>query len=125
MTSHVHLIISSESIPLNEIIRDLKKFTSKALIWAIKQGPESRKVWLLKKFQFAADRINRVNTFKVWQDGFHPVELDSNTMMEQRLDYVHNNPVEEGIVRRPEDYVYSSAGDYADEKGLIEVSLID
>ena len=33
---------------------------------------------------------------------------------------IHNNPVEEGIVFRPEDYKYSSAPDYAGEKGLLD-----
>ena len=33
---------------------------------------------------------------------------------------MHNNPVEEGVVFRPEDYKYSSAQDYAGEKGLLD-----
>ena len=44
--------------------------------------------------------------------------------MEQKLDYLHNNPVVEGIVDEPEDYVYSSARDYAGKKGLIDIELI-
>jgi len=34
------------------------------------------------------------------------------------------NPVEEGLVYSPEQYVYSSAIDYADEKGLLDVIRI-
>jgi hypothetical protein len=33
-----------------------------------------------------------------------------------KTDYVHNNPIEEGLVYKPEDYVYSSAIDYAGQK---------
>ncbi|WP_367768869.1 hypothetical protein AB3G33_10045 [Flavobacterium sp. WC2421] len=44
----------------------------------------------------------------------------SNKVIQQKIDYVHNNPVEEGLVYKPEDYVYSSAIDYAGEKGLID-----
>lgn len=44
--------------------------------------------------------------------------------MQERLDYVHNNPVEAGIVDRPEDYIYSSARCYAGMKGLLEVDFI-
>ena len=36
------------------------------------------------------------------------------------VEYIHQNPVEEGYVFRPEDYRYSSAVDYAGEKGLID-----
>ena len=43
-----------------------------------------------------------------------------NEVIQQKIDYIHNNPVEEGIVFRPEDYKYSSAPDYAGEKGLLD-----
>ena len=46
-------------------------------------------------------------------------------MIEQRLDYIHNNPVRAGFVFRPEDYVYSSAIDYAGYPGLLNIILID
>ena len=35
-----------------------------------------------------------------------------------------NNPVEEGLVYKPEDYVYSSATDYAGQKGLIDDVIV-
>jgi putative transposase len=46
-------------------------------------------------------------------------------MMDQKLDYIHNNPVKEGIVDRPEEYVYSSARNYAGLQGLINVNFIE
>ena len=45
-------------------------------------------------------------------------------MIDQRLDYIHNNPVEAGLVSEPEHWKYSSAIDYAGDKGLIDVELI-
>ena len=45
-------------------------------------------------------------------------------MIDQKIDYIHKNPVEEGLVFKPEDYVYSSAVDYAGEKGLLDVIVI-
>jgi hypothetical protein len=44
--------------------------------------------------------------------------------MEQKLDYIHFNPVRAGIVEKPEDYIYSSAKDYAGEKGIITIEKI-
>jgi hypothetical protein len=32
------------------------------------------------------------------------------------MNYIHNNPVEAGIVERPEHYIYSSAKDYVKTK---------
>lgn len=37
-----------------------------------------------------------------------------------KLHYVHQNPVEADWVFRAEDYRYSSAEDYSDEKGLLD-----
>ena len=34
----------------------------------------------------------------------------------QKVDYIHNNPVVEGMVYHAVDYVYSSASIYMDEK---------
>jgi hypothetical protein len=46
--------------------------------------------------------------------------LWSNHVIQQKIDYVHNNPVEDGLVYKPEDYVYSSALDYSGQKGLVD-----
>jgi len=37
------------------------------------------------------------------------------------MNYIHNNPVKSELVANPEDYLYSSALDYAGEKGLVEI----
>ena len=51
-------------------------------------------------------------------------ELSSNEMIDQRLDYIHNNPLKDGIVEKPEDYLYSSALDYAGGKGMLEIEFL-
>ena len=120
MTNHVHLIIRAEEKHLlQNIIRDYKKFTSKAIIKAIvKNEKESRKKWLLEHF-----KTN--NGYRFWIADNRPIELWSNAVINQKLDYLHQNPVEEGSVFRAEDYLYSSACDYAGEKGLLDIILID
>ena len=45
-------------------------------------------------------------------------------MLDDRLNYLHQNPVEAEIVSRAEDYVHSSARDYAEERGLLEIEKI-
>ena len=41
-----------------------------------------------------------------------------------RLQYIHENPVREDWVEKPEDYLYSSARNYADMDALIEIDKI-
>ena len=37
---------------------------------------------------------------------------------------IHNNPVEEGLAFRAEDYMYSSAVDHSGEKGMIDNIIV-
>jgi hypothetical protein len=41
-------------------------------------------------------------------------------VIDEKIDYVHNNPVEAGLVFRAEDYLNSCAADYAGEKGILD-----
>jgi REP element-mobilizing transposase RayT len=120
MTNHVHLIVrAEEGHLLSDILRDFKKFTSKAVLKAISENPrESRKEWLAKQFE-----TSEGNRF--WRSDNQPIELWSNAVIAQKLSYIHQNPVEEGLVFRAEDYVYSSAIDYAGGKGMLDICLID
>lgn len=125
MTNHIHLIVRmSDSNNLSDVIRDFKSFTSKRLTEAIQQNPESRKMLLLGEFSSKAKELNRSKTYKVWQDGFHPIELTNNNMIDQKLDYIHNNPVVEEIVVNPENYKYSSAVNYAGGIGVLTISTL-
>lgn len=127
MTNHLHLIVSSDKIPLNDILRDFKKFTAKNLYKEILNAKyiESRRDWILRAFQARGMGNPDNSTFQVWQPGFHPVELKNSDMAEQRLNYLHDNPVRAGIVRQTWDYRYSSAIDYMTEKpGLLPIVFL-
>ncbi|EPR66180.1 transposase [Cyclobacterium qasimii M12-11B] len=122
MPSHVHLIISSENNILSDILRDLKRHTSKALLKSIAENPkESRKEWMLWMFGRAGKRNANNEKFQFWQQSNHPIEISNAKMLKQRLDYLHQNPVEAGLVALPEHFQYSSAIDYAGEKGIIPI----
>lgn len=125
MSSHLHLIISCKEKKPEDIIRDFKTFTSKAIAKQLENGNDSRKDWILELFKEEANSIKRVKGYKVWQDGNHPVQLVTNNMLDVRLNYLHKNPVKAGIVSNEEDYVYSSAKDYANAKGLLDIELIE
>jgi len=125
MTSHVHMIISSQNNKLEEIVRDLKSFTSRNIKNEIIENPqESRKQWMLWMMERAGRKNKNNYKFQLWQQNNQPIELDTNTIRKQKLEYLHNNPVNEGFVFRPEEYIYSSAGDYNGNKGLLSVELI-
>ncbi len=74
----------------------------------------------------AGVNLKRIKNYKVWQDGNHPELLVTPAFMDQKLDYIHNNPVEAEIVDESWEYRYSSARDYcSSKKGLIDIVYID
>jgi putative transposase len=124
MTNHIHLIASAkQESNLSDVLRDFKKFTNKAIIKAIAQEPESRH-WHLDRFAFAATLDPKIRNIKFWQDGNEVKEIHTNDFLEQKLSYIHQNPVRAEIVTEPEDYLYSSARDYAGIKGLLDIILV-
>ncbi|WP_462247794.1 REP-associated tyrosine transposase [Ekhidna sp.] len=127
MSNHVHLIVGRcGQFKIEEIIRDFKKYTSVSLVKAIKENPsESRKEWLLWIFRKLAERSAKHLKYCFWQNEYHPIELSDSVMMRQKLDYIHDNPVEAGFVGEPEHWRYSSAVDYAGDKGLLCIKFIE
>ncbi|MEI9945515.1 MAG: transposase [Chitinophagaceae bacterium] len=127
MSNHVHLIISARDNNLSDILRDFKKFTSKQVIKAIAENKqESRREWLLSIFKKAGEENSRNTTYQFWRQDNQPKELFSPAFIFQKLNYIHNNPVEAGIVDNPEEYLYSSARDYKQTRkcGLLDVAFI-
>jgi REP element-mobilizing transposase RayT len=127
MSNHIHMIISRVGEQkLEAVIRDIKKYTSVKITEAIAKNPqESRRellLWLFAK----AGAANPNNThYQFWQQHNHPIALNTNEKLDQRLNYIHNNPVKAGIVRYPEEYLYSRAGNYARlPENVLEVMLI-
>jgi len=126
MTSHVHLIIGSRGTPMEYIMRDFKSFTSTKLKKVIKGNPvESRREWMVWMFERAGKYNSNNKDWQFWQQDSHPIELYDRKIMEQKLDYLHNNPVEAGFVSSPTDWIWSSARNYAGEKGLIDIILLE
>lgn len=126
MTNHVHLIFRSIKGQKPEmLLGDFKRFTSKAIVQAIKDNPqESRKMWLLEQFLKAGAKSSNVDKYQFWRHDNKPIELWSNKVINEKISYIHNNPVEEGLVFYPEDYVYSSAKDYSGDKGILEDVIV-
>lgn len=116
--------MAKEGYNLSHILRDFKKYTSKEITTKILEIGESRREWLLNKFAFEAKRSGRAKFYKVWRDDNHAICLEKNEWIAQRLNYIHQNPVRQLIVNNAYEYVFSSAIDYADGKGLVNVTVI-
>ena len=113
MSNHIHLLASVKDGNLSAILRDSKKFTSRQIIAAIQSNEhESRKDWMLRIFQTAGEANSKNTSYQFWRQDNKPKECYSAAFTAQKIDYIHHNPVEAGLVEKPEDYLYSSAKDY-------------
>jgi REP element-mobilizing transposase RayT len=125
MTNHVHAIWTSHAGSLSDTIRDFKTHTSKAMMKEMLQHPgESRKHWMEPLFRSYATHTSRNHFFKVWTNDNHPEAVYSSEFLLTKLKYIHENPVRAGWVSKPEDYLYSSASNYAFGRGVFEVDLL-
>ena len=127
MSNHLHLILSAKNNDLSDVLRDFKKFTSKEIIKATENNKkESRRDWILRIFKEEGEKNSRNTTYQVWRQDNQPMELYSPKFILQKLNYIHNNPVEAGITDKPEEYLYSSARDYFHAKkcGLLDLVML-
>lgn len=126
MSNHIHFIagINGDN-SISDILRDFKKYTSKQLVKAIQENQqESRKEWLIDRLSFRAANDRRITNFKLWQDGSYIETISTYNFYEQKLNYIHMNPVRQEITEQPEEYLYSSARDYIGQKGLLDVIVM-
>ena len=125
MPIHIHLIFRSSNEKPMELLRDFKKHTSKKVIEAIENNPqESRKEWLLWMFEKAGQEKGNINKYQFWQHHNKPIELWSEKVIKQKIEYIHNNPVLSGFVTNPIDWKYSSARNFQEDQTVLKIDDI-
>jgi putative transposase len=124
MSNHMHLLAQSETGDLSGIIRDFKSYTSKKFLDIIQNNIESRSDWMKLVFEYHG-KYKSKQTNQIWTHDNHAEYIYSQKFLDQKLNYIHYNPVRAGIVLNPEDYLYSSARNYAGLDGLIDVVIMD
>ncbi|WP_051568708.1 REP-associated tyrosine transposase [Crocinitomix catalasitica] len=125
MTNHIHLLVNTEpNFKLEDTIRDFKRHTSVTITDLIMTEPESRREWLMGLFGIAAVESCKDQNVKFWQTGNHAIEIYSEKFVWEKINYIHNNPVKAKFVNKPEDWIYSSATNYADMESVLKVHAL-
>jgi putative transposase len=120
MDNHLHLIGRGDN--LGKTIKEFKSHTAK---WIIKLSEQENKSWLLNQFKFYKQTQKKKCNYQVWQEGYHPQLISSEEMIRQRIDYVHHNPVRAGLAEKPEDWLYSSARNFAGLPVVLDIDLME
>jgi putative transposase len=127
MSNHIHLIAKAnenQKKTLSDIVRDFKKFTHRQMLPIIESDIESRRQWMLHQFKYYGKSNPQNELMQIWDNDNHPEICYTNEFTFVKLRYIHENPVRAGIVRKPEDYIYSSASNYAEMGGILDVRLL-
>jgi putative transposase len=110
MTNHIHLIASRSNEKMSDVLRDFKSYTAKQLLNLVLTNPqESRRDWIKMVFEFHGRATKQNELYAFWQKTNHPIELYSNDVIDQKINYIHQNPVRAGFVGSPQDWWLSSA----------------
>jgi putative transposase len=118
LPEHFHMILRCKD--LIKTIQLIKMYTAKQIIRELKIDNNFRVLEKLKSYK--KDYKNNSN-YQVWQEGFHPQVLIDEIVFNQKMDYIHFNPVKRGLVSDISDGKYSSAGFYFNgAESLIEIS---
>ena len=124
MPSHMHLVFRSLREKPEDLLGAFKSVTSRKLIKLIEEnGQESRREWMLNAFRKAGAANSNNTNYQFWQQHNKPIELWSLPVIDQKIHYTHQNPVEAGFVENDYEYLYSSARDYCGIKGLVKVII--
>ncbi len=119
LENHLHLIVSSDN--LNKSLQKFKSFTAKKILnFLITKNVKT----ILQQLEFYKKAHKREISYQFWEEGTKPKQIISDEMLNEKIEYVHCNPVKRGYVANPEDWIYSSAGSYLGNKGLLEIERL-
>jgi REP element-mobilizing transposase RayT len=116
LENHLHFIASAPD--LKEQISSFKSFTAHQLIELL--TAKDVKV-ILRQLHYFKAKHKTDRDHQVWQEGSHPQMIQDEAMMWQKLEYMHNNPVERGYVDDPTHWRYSSARNYVGLPALLPI----
>ncbi|MEX0967285.1 MAG: transposase [Bacteroidia bacterium] len=109
MPSHLHLIARHDDARLNSVIRDFKSFTARKIMKAVQVEPsESRRNWMMRLFRYYG-KYRQGQDYAFWQPTNHPKELNQPGIIDQKIEYIHLNPVKAGYVTLPEHWYGTTA----------------
>jgi REP element-mobilizing transposase RayT len=116
MENHLHWIAVGPD--LGKRVGEFKSFTATSIIKQMKLMNYETQLEQLKyyRLQHKTDQEHQL-----WQEGSHPKIIESDSVLWQKIDYIHNNPLKRGYVDDPAHWRYSSARNYQKLPSMIEI----
>ena len=118
MENHFHLVASSQ-----DLTKELAAFKSYSARQSIDYYKAQGNTFILTQLAYYKLPHRTDRDYQFWQEGNHPKQIQDDTMMRQKIDYIHHNPVSRGYVDDPTHWRYSSARNYAGMTGILDVDM--
>ena len=118
LENHIHLVAQSNN--LEKDMCRFKSFTARKLLDYLK---DNNVITILEQLAFYKKAHKLDRSYQFWQEGVHPECIQNAAMLNQKVDYIHHNPVKRGYVELPQYWRYSSASNYFKGEGLIDVFM--
>lgn len=116
MTNYLHILAQCQDMIV--FVKDFKSFTTREIKKLLE---EDNRKYILAVIRFSHSK-KRGKDFQIWDSKKWPKLVESEDYFDQKLNYVHENPVVKGYVGKEEDWLYSSARNYYnDDHSIIEV----
>jgi len=119
LENHLHMVVSSND--LHKTMQSFKQYTAKHILELLKK--ENVKT-ILEQLMFYKKANHKEKTYQVWEEGYKPKLIQDDKTMIQKINYIHQNPVKRGYVDEAKYWRYSSARDYEDIQGLIDIERL-
>ena len=120
MTNHIHVIWQAKiGYQLSQIVLSYKRFTTEKIEALIKEDNRKHIAGLIGTSFFKKPG----NRFQVWRDYNYPEVIETDIFLQEKLNYIHNNPAKKRYVEKPENWLYSSAKFYV--SGDCSLFMID
>ncbi len=94
LEKHLHLVAQSD-----DIAKSMQKFKAYSAYELLKLLEKKNATTLLKQFSFHQKAHKTKSTYQIWEDGFHPKLIQSEAMMFEKINYIHQNPVKRGYIK--------------------------
>ena len=99
LENHLHLILQSQQ--LDKDLARFKRHTAKQLIAYLDQHNVTQ---ILEQLAFYKKAHKQDRAYQFWEEDSHPQWIQNETMMRQKIDYIHQNPVKRGYIDKPEHW---------------------
>ena len=119
MPNHIHLILSSKR--LSNLMRSFKSHTARKMIDNLMN--EKNDI-VLNKLRCLKMNSKVQSEYQLWQEGFHPKLIISDKEFQQKLDYIHTNPIRNEYIDEPQKWKYSSYNNYYGGDKIMEIDVL-